>query len=357
MNPIILFLKRNVVSIILSMTLVGSFVAWQYTTKDVNQSLKSLTQKYQKLTAENESLKSRYTQLEADRDNVLTQTKILLKEKTKYISVQEMYDKLKTQHDALAELKAKNENEIQRLTTDLQDKSEKLEVLEMDHKDKVDQLNGLRSEHQVLSNAYKAKIENSPEYKKWMRELADVRKERNDLRNDTQRLGNQLKRLSADLKKSLERNLKIAKQNAKYQKELQALKIERKKLIEQDKQWKASVNELPQRFKDMATENKRLLRETAEMHYNLGVFYTQNRVYPMALKEFTRALEFNPNSPRIHYNLGYLYAEELGKHEQAMAHFKRYLELDPHSKESEIIRSYMLERQSFGDKADRVKLR
>ena len=121
-------------------------------------------------------------------------------------------------------------------------------------------------------------------------------------------------------------------------------------LLETNKQLKTMVEDTPNRFRDMASENKRLVKETSDMHYNLGVFYVNKRDYPMAIKEFQRALEINPNNAKAHYNLGYLYSEQLEQHDQAMAHFKRYLEIDPHSKESEVVRSYMLVRQVYGDR-------
>ena len=55
----------------------------------------------------------------------------------------------------------------------------------------------------------------------------------------------------------------------------------------------------------------------------------------------------DPNNLKVHYNLGYLYAEDLEKHDKAMYHLEKYLQIDPNSKESETIRSYIATRQAW----------
>ena len=54
-----------------------------------------------------------------------------------------------------------------------------------------------------------------------------------------------------------------------------ALKKERKFLEQQ-------VDNLPKKFSKMARENKILVKETGDMHYNLGVFYAGEMNYGLA---------------------------------------------------------------------------
>ncbi len=117
------------------------------------------------------------------------------------------------------------------------------------------------------------------------------------------------------------------------------------------------INQAPGRIKDMAAQNQALVKETAEMHYNMGVFFTENKKFENAEREYVRALEFDPNNLKVHYNLGYLYAEDLNKHDKAMFHLEKYLQIDPNSKESEAIRSYIATRQTWNSAGSTGKKR
>jgi tetratricopeptide (TPR) repeat protein len=97
----------------------------------------------------------------------------------------------------------------------------------------------------------------------------------------------------------------------------------------------------------MVAQNQALLHETAEMHYNMAVFFTENKQVAQAEREYLRALDFDPNNVKVHYNLGYLYAEEMENHDKAMFHLEKYLQIVPNSKESEAIRSYIATRQAW----------
>ena len=101
------------------------------------------------------------------------------------------------------------------------------------------------------------------------------------------------------------------------------------------------INQAPDKIREMAAQNTTLLRETAEMHYNMGVFFTNNKEFARAEKEYLRALDFDPNHLKVHYNLGYLYAEDLDKQDKAVEHLQKFSQIEPSSKESEAVRSYI----------------
>jgi tetratricopeptide (TPR) repeat protein len=142
----------------------------------------------------------------------------------------------------------------------------------------------------------------------------------------------------------------MKKQIMTSEKNLNQLKKQNTALAGANKGMNQMVAGVPVKFARIAQENRELVKETSEMHYNLGVFYTQNKNFKMAVKEFERALAIDPDNAKSHYNLGYLYAEEFDKHQEAIMHFQRFLEINPAAKEAEAIRTYLLMRQTYGDK-------
>jgi len=104
---------------------------------------------------------------------------------------------------------------------------------------------------------------------------------------------------------------------------------------------------LPGKFAELAGQNKRLIDDTADMHYNLGVFYTNNHEYKRAVQEFGKALKIRPNDAGANYNLGYIYAEYLVDRPKAIKFFKDYLTFAPDAKDAEWVRKYILTWQSW----------
>ncbi len=88
-------------------------------------------------------------------------------------------------------------------------------------------------------------------------------------------------------------------------------------------------------------EHEQLIKENADMHYNLGVLFAQQKEYTRALSEFRKVVELRPNDADAYYNLGVIYAEHLPDREKAMAHFRRYLTLKPGAKDSSWVKQYI----------------
>ncbi len=84
---------------------------------------------------------------------------------------------------------------------------------------------------------------------------------------------------------------------------------------------------LSKKYIKLARENKILVKRTALMHYNLGVFYTQNKEYNRAVAEFEKAIELNPEDALAHFNLGFIYAEHFENRPKAIERFNQYLKL------------------------------
>src|SRR3989338_8612037 len=89
--------------------------------------------------------------------------------------------------------------------------------------------------------------------------------------------------------------------------EIEALEKDRRELLKE-------LEAAPKKFKDLAQQNKILIKETADMHYNLGVFYSENKRFDRAVSEFKKVVDLNPQHSKAHYNLGYIYSEHYQNH-------------------------------------------
>ncbi len=64
---------------------------------------------------------------------------------------------------------------------------------------------------------------------------------------------------------------------------------------------------------------------------NLAVVYVKSGFYNKALDLLKRNLEYMPDSPDIHYNLGVIYCDYLFDKIMAVYHYSKYLEINPHA--------------------------
>ncbi|MFH0877443.1 MAG: tetratricopeptide repeat protein [Candidatus Omnitrophota bacterium] len=91
----------------------------------------------------------------------------------------------------------------------------------------------------------------------------------------------------------------------------------------------------------LAKTRDRLTSEAERYHYNLGVLYTQNKNYDLAVTEFKTALSYNPRNAQAHYNLGIIFDDYFKDSENARYHYKSFLELDPRSDDAEAVRDWL----------------
>jgi len=318
--------------------------------------VKALSEEKSKIEAEWGILKKKYSDLESDRNNVLAQTKILLQDKTNYMELQESYAQLQQANKVFSEQKDK----LHKLNVELEDK---LAFLKAEHGKLKDEARDLKDKNTVLSrknngleSSLREKVESSPQYKQTVLGLKTAQSENARLKTLNDQLEKALKTSQARIGKVENREDNYTKQIDDLKKKMDALKAENEQFKKTNSKLNEEVKLAPQKFKDMASQNKVMVKETAGMHYNLGVFYAGNKNYELARREFERSLVFDPNNPKTHYNLGYLYSEYLDQHDKAMAYFEKYLEMDPHSKESVQVRAYILERQAYGDKLTPLEL-
>lgn len=316
-----------------------------------NARLKDIAQRAAAFQSENEKLKKDYENVATDRDNILKQTKALFAEKEQMDALRQENEDLGKANETITKQKDALHRDNQTLRQKHDSGSKQIDALKTALLKMRGDLSASQTEAKTLGVALKSAVENSPQYKKLSGEVKMFRSENDALKKTVAAQDGKLKIAQERIAKIQGRDLSFAKQAEAMKAEIGALRGERDKLKALTKELNALAEEAPKKFKAMAAENKKMLNETADMHYNLGVFFSQQRNYDRAVKEFSRALDFNPNLANAHYNLGYLYSERLDRHDLALSHFNRFLSLNPTAKESEVIRSYLLTRQTYGDKA------
>ena len=124
-------------------------------------------------------------------------------------------------------------------------------------------------------------------------------------------------------------------QTETYQSRLDKLKDEYAETLQEKKMLAGKLARLPGKFAELARQNKKLIKETISMHYNLGVFYIKNKEYKRAIAEFKETLKLKPDHAYASYNLGYIYAEYQVDRPQAVRYFKDYLEFSAGKKEED----------------------
>jgi len=293
------------------------------------------------LKTEYDKLKKEYEKVVADRDNVLAQSKNLLEYKAKYLEVdvrikqlQEENSKLQTAYDA-------SKSQSEEATKALADANTALKDGEKNLQDRIALLT---QEKQSLQNAVdKLEIE----YKV----VPETRKEISRLQNDKKDLQRKYGGIEAQLKRYEERSLDKDAQIEVYRRQVKEFKRRYEEALAKNRLLEKKAEAQPARIAEIARENKVLIKETALMHYNLGVFYTKNKEFARAIAEFEKATELNPDDASSHYNIGYIYSEYLVNRQKAIEHFRKYLSLTKGSdKDVDWVKKYILTWQTWEGK-------
>ncbi len=342
--------------IIFAITIAGASLVYllikQAGKSDKHSSNRS-SKESQKLEQDFSDLKKKYGELEADRNNVLLQAKNLLQEKAKWTEAEEQLENLKKTNKIFMQQKEVLLSENQKLKAEVTSILQNFEGLKESYQDLLAKQEAADKENASLRDLLTKQVQATPEY-----QLLDRESKR--LREENEKLGQVITSMEAKLKLALDRikkdqvrEISMIRQIRSQKQMLDAIRAQNKAISKTNKELNELISQAPGRIKDMAAQNQALLHETAEMHYNMAVFFTENKQTTQAEREYLRALEFDPNNLKVHYNLGYLYAEEMDKHDKAMFHLEKYLQLAPNSKESEAIRTYIATRQAW-DSGDNV---
>jgi len=332
--------------IVLAMTVAGTSVIYLLM-KQGGKSHKALAERSQKLEEEYAQLKKKYDDLELDRNNVLSQTRNLLQEKAKWTEMEDQFENLKNTNRVFMQQKEALLSENQKLKGEMASILQNFDGLKESYKELLAKQEAADKENASLRDLLTKQVQAAPEYQLLDRESKRLREENEKLGQVITSMESKLRLALDRIKKDQERELSMIRQIRSQKQMLDAIRAQNTALSKANKDLNELINQAPGRIKDMAAQNQTLLRETAEMHYNLAVFFTDNKQFPQAEREYLRALDFDPNNVKVHYNLGYLYAEDLENHDKATYHLEKYLQIAPNSKESEAIRSYITTRQAW----------
>jgi tetratricopeptide (TPR) repeat protein len=305
------------------------------------------TADYQKLEKENQDLKKKYEELELDRNNVLSQTKNLLQEKAQWSEMEVQLENLKKANKSFMAQKDKLLQDNERLKAEVAAVIQNFDALKQSYQEMLEKQDAIDKENTSLRTLLTQQVQSSPEFQVLDREAKRLREDNAQLGETISVMESKLRKALERIKKDQTREMSMIIQIRGQKQLLDEIQLQNTTLSKTNTELNELINQAPEKIRLMAAQNKSLLKETAEMHYNMAVFFTQGQKYKEAEREYVRALEFDPNNLKIHYNLGYLYAEEMDKHDKAMYHLEKYLQIDPNSKESEAIRSYIATHQTL----------
>lgn len=146
----------------------------------------------------------------------------------------------------------------------------------------------------------------------------------------------------------------LARKEARIKKQQQALQA-REQTIKTLKVDKFAVeSKLAKQQEEILVEARRIAdkkiralrkqtdKERLDMHFNLAVVYDKNGMYEDSEREYLKCLQIDPNDADVHYNLAILYDDKLNRNEDAIRHYKKFLELRPKGQETDRVRRWIL---------------
>ncbi len=281
----------------------------------------------QQAAGDYEKLKKEHEMLKADYDNAVEQVKIFKQYKNK---ARDMEDAIR-QFDLVKEQLMKEKGEALNQVAELRERIKGLDqtILKLGgEKDEFKKSFEKATVNNIIGEESKKKIE--------------------ERKQETQELVKKAEDLQARITLMENASLKEQAQAEFYKRQLSEVKDKYEEAKKQNKALERKLEDIPKKFTELARENKVLIKRTSAMHYNLGVFYTQNKEFERAVAEFEKAVELNPEDSASHFNLGYIYAEHLLNRPRAVTHFKQFLKLaKKDDKDVDWARRYILTWQTW----------
>lgn len=303
--------------------------------RDTNRQLASRLEEIQK---QNSQMIETCKEIDSNKENLMLQSERLRRENAEFRAAKEAYDDLLEQNKALLldkELLEKQTAELQQQLADLEAQSQEHMAEKADLQQRLEEaterqrpyLNRIKDEYQdKLSKISELLRQEEDENKALTGELKETRKTAEVLERDKFKWEQQASLLQGKLDE-------LNRQFAELQKENIALAEESRTF--------------PRRFAELVQQNERLIKETADMHYNLGVFYVKNKEYKRAVHEFEKVLDLKPKDAQAIYNLGYIYAQHLVDRPKAIRYFEDYLSYAPDARDADWVRKYLLTWQTW----------
>lgn len=274
-------------------------------------------------------LAKQFETVKQDRDNVLIQAKRLMEEKTALVEQAMAAEKVvaeKAQADA-----------------QLQEALGKAAALEEQIRQLGASQAALAAERDTLGKELEAARSEG--------RAAELEKSNMVLQKDVKALQYEVTTLTRKLEGAQESAVRLQTTINEAQETNRLLTEENAIAARKNRMFQNEIKKLPKKFAEIARQNKMLIKETAKMHYNLGVYYTKNKEYQRAATEFEKAIEIDPQDCQAYFNLGYIYAEYMVKRSKAVEYFRRYLVLaKDDDKDIDWVRRYLLTWEAYDGK-------
>jgi len=289
-------------------------------------------------TAEDyDKLKQDYEHILHDRDNLRAQTQFLLKYKNEILKAQDEVAKVEQERSrwemerqTLKNINKKLDAEIKLLQAQIRD----LDVVQFRMEEEKEEV----KKSLVKSEAGYIIVD-------------DLKRKIKDQKAENRRLEKTIKRMETKVTKAENAQMKTEVRADILRGQIKELKDKYAKAVQNNKILVKKIERQPKEYAEIARENIVLLKRTALMHYNLGVFYTKSQQYEQAASEFEKAVELNPEDTHAYFNLGYIYAEHYANRPKAIEYFKKYLQLaKKDDKDVDWVKKYILTWQTWEGK-------
>jgi len=267
----------------------------------------------QKIPTSYDELKKTYEALLKDRDNLRVQSRSLLEYK----------NQVKTAQQQLSQI----DNE--RTLWDLEEQALQTQVkkLQSENEALIEKVAGLQEDHYHLEKEKNTLRKSVSKSKAGYIIVDELNRKIKVQRKEISRLEKKIKSQEKLVAKVEENLVKAEAHEEILRDQVKEIKLKYKKAVAQNKTLEKKINRQPREYAEIARENKVLLKRTALMHYNLGVFYTKNNEYVRAIAEFEKSIELNPGDAQAYFNLGYIYAEHFEDRQKAISNFQKYLRI------------------------------
>jgi chromosome segregation ATPase len=279
-----------------------------------------------------------YKNIDADRENLMAQLKRLLQEKTETTNAKEQLDgltqentKIQDENELLKQQNAAHRSDIEKLKGHIKG------ILAEQSQMEVQLVNTQAERNTIVEEATQ---KTASQLKSLHEKVNSLTKENHEMTKALKAAQKENKTLGKNMTEFKERAAVLHDQLDELEESYTILQKENRHLADQSQ-------EFPKHITDLARQNKRLIEQTADMHYNQGVFYSKNKEFKRAIKEFEKVLDVKPKDPQANYNLGYIYAEHLLDRPKAIAYFKDYLTYAPDATDADWVRNYIMTWQTW----------
>lgn len=221
-----------------------------------------------------------------------------------------------------------------------------LEKASTEHRTMAEQVAPLQGRMQDLERAYEQALIERDAVKQ---DLAAAQKKSHEkqLKQDLAAQRKEHKELERMLGSTKQELQELQRREARVKTQLRSLQQDYAKVATDRNRLKRQNTMIPSDVSQLAREHQRLLKETADMHYNMGVLFSQQKQYERALTEFRKVVELRPDDADAYYNLGVIYAEHLPDRERAITHFRRYLKISPRAQDASWVKQYIASWQAY----------